>query len=107
MACSRWPFFSDDNSSGASAAPDRSEDFDVQDAVVNLARDLDVPPAQLAVAWLHHKPGICAPIVGATKRNHITDAIASLELQLDPEIVYLKLASLVAGAVLASKELWG
>jgi aryl-alcohol dehydrogenase-like predicted oxidoreductase len=72
---------------GASAAPDRSEDFDVQDAVVKLARDLDVPPAQLAVAWLHHKPGICAPIVGATKRNHVTDAIASLELQLDPEIV--------------------
>jgi aryl-alcohol dehydrogenase-like predicted oxidoreductase len=70
-----------------SATPDRPEDFDVQDAVIKLARDLDVPPAQLALAWLHNKPGVCAPIVGATKRSHIVDAIASLELQLDPEIV--------------------
>ena len=69
----------------ASATRDRAEDFDVQDAVVSLARDLDVQPAQLALAWLLHQPGICAPIVGATKRSHITDAIASLEIQLDPE----------------------
>jgi 1-deoxyxylulose-5-phosphate synthase len=71
----------------ASATPDRPEDFDVQDAVLELARELDVSPAQLAVAWLVYKPGICAPIVGATKRSHIADAIASLELHLDHDIV--------------------
>jgi 1-deoxyxylulose-5-phosphate synthase len=71
----------------ASASPDRPEDFDVQDAVVEVARHLEVAPAQVAMAWLRHKPGICAPIIGATKRAHITDAIASLDLELTEYMV--------------------
>jgi aryl-alcohol dehydrogenase-like predicted oxidoreductase len=70
-----------------SASGDRPEDFDVQDAVMEVARRLNVAPAQVAMAWLHHKPGVCAPIVGATKHAHISDAIASLELGLTEEIV--------------------
>jgi len=71
----------------ASASPDRPEDFDVQDAVLEVARGLKVPPARVAMAWLHHKTGISAPIVGATKHAHITDAIASLDLELTENTV--------------------
>jgi aryl-alcohol dehydrogenase-like predicted oxidoreductase len=71
----------------ASASPDRPEDFDIQDAVAEVAERLEIPPAQVAMAWLRHKPGICAPIVGATKHAHITDAIASLDLELSENIV--------------------
>jgi aryl-alcohol dehydrogenase-like predicted oxidoreductase len=70
-----------------SASSDRLEDFDVQDAVLDTAQRLNVAPAQVAIAWLHHKPGVCAPIVGATKRAHITDAVASLDLELGEEDV--------------------
>ena len=66
----------------ASASPDRPEDFDIQDAVIDIAQHLNVPPAQVAMAWLHHKPSVCTPIIGATKHAHISDAIASLELEL-------------------------
>ena len=71
----------------ASASPDRPEDFDVQDAVIEVAQRLNVPPAQIAIAWLHHKPGVCAPIVGATQPTHVTDAVASLDLELTEEAV--------------------
>ncbi len=71
----------------ASASPDRPEDFDVQDAVVEVARRLGVSPARVALHWLCRQPGVCAPIVGATKHFHIIDAIASLELELAQEIV--------------------
>ena len=42
-----------------------------------------VPPAQVALAWLLHKPGVTAPIVGATKLDHLEDAIAAEQLDLD------------------------
>jgi aryl-alcohol dehydrogenase-like predicted oxidoreductase len=71
----------------ASASPDRPEDFDVQDAVLETARRLDVSPARVAMAWLLHKPGVCAPIVGATAHTHITDAIASLDLELSENVM--------------------
>ena len=41
-----------------------------------------VPPAQIALAWLLHKPGVTAPIVGATKLEHLEDALAAEELSL-------------------------
>ena len=51
-------------------------DFDVVDRVVEVAGARGVPPAQVALAWLLHKPGVTAPIVGATKAQHVEDAIA-------------------------------
>ena len=42
-----------------------------------------VPPAQIALAWLLAKPGVTAPIVGATKVEHIEDALAAEELAAD------------------------
>jgi len=41
-----------------------------------------VPPAQVALAWLLHRPGVTAPIVGATKVSHLQDALAAEQLEL-------------------------
>jgi 1-deoxyxylulose-5-phosphate synthase len=68
------------------ASADRPEDFDVQEAVLEAAHRLDVPPAQVAMAWLLTRPGICAPIVGATKRAHITDAVESLDIDVGEQL---------------------
>jgi 1-deoxyxylulose-5-phosphate synthase len=57
-------------------------DFDVVDAVSEVAAERGVPPAQIALAWLLQRPGVTAPIVGATKRAHIEDALAAEKLEL-------------------------
>jgi aryl-alcohol dehydrogenase-like predicted oxidoreductase len=62
-------------------------DFDVVDRVAEIAKERDVPPAQVALAWLLHKPGVTAPIVGATKPGHIEDALAAEQLELSHEEV--------------------
>jgi 1-deoxyxylulose-5-phosphate synthase len=61
------------------------EDFDVVDRVAEVAAERGVPPAQVALAWLLHKPGVTAPIVGATKLEHLEDALAAAVLELSPE----------------------
>jgi aryl-alcohol dehydrogenase-like predicted oxidoreductase len=60
-------------------------DFDVVDRAVEVADARGVPSAQVALAWLLHKPGVTAPIVGATKLGHLEDALAAVELTLSPE----------------------
>jgi len=50
-----------------------------------LAQKREVPMAQLALAWLLSKPGVTAPIVGANKPHHLTDAVAALTVRLNPE----------------------
>ena len=60
-------------------------DFDVVDAVAEVAPERDVPPAQVALAWLLTKPGVTAPIVGATKKRHLKDALAAETLDLTPD----------------------
>jgi aryl-alcohol dehydrogenase-like predicted oxidoreductase len=62
-------------------------DFDVVERVTEVAAELDVPPAQVALAWLLHKPGVTAPIVGATRLGHLEDALAAEELQLSEEVI--------------------
>ncbi|HLX47600.1 MAG TPA: aldo/keto reductase [Streptosporangiaceae bacterium] len=61
---------------------DRAADFDVADAVRAVAAARGVPPAQVALAWLLGKPGVTAPIVGATRPGHLTDAAAATTLRL-------------------------
>ncbi|GAA2633519.1 aldo/keto reductase [Actinomadura fulvescens] len=58
-------------------------DFDVVDAVKAVAGERGVPPAQVALAWLLHKKGVTAPIIGATKLKHVEDAGAAAALRLD------------------------
>ena len=62
-------------------------DFDVVDRLVEVAESRGDPPAQVALAWLLHKPGVTAPIVGATKPQHLQDALAAEQLALSPEEV--------------------
>jgi aryl-alcohol dehydrogenase (NADP+) len=53
--------------------------------VQNLAAARGVPPARIALAWLLHKPAVTAPIVGASKPQHLEDAVAALSLKLTAE----------------------
>src|SRR5256885_3313266 len=50
-------------------------DFDVVDRATEVASARGVPSAQVPLAWLLHKPGVTAPIVGATKLEHLDDAL--------------------------------
>jgi len=60
----------------------RPEDFDVVETVATVAKEKDISPSQVALAWLIHK-GVTAPIIGATKVEHIEEAAESLEVKLD------------------------
>jgi aryl-alcohol dehydrogenase-like predicted oxidoreductase len=57
-------------------------DRPVADALAALAAQRALPRAQLALAWLLHKPGVTAPIIGASKPAQIDDAVAALEVRL-------------------------
>ena len=52
-----------------------------------MAEARGVPSAQVALAWLLQKPGVTAPIVGATKSGHLEDALAGEQLELSHEEV--------------------
>lgn len=61
------------------------QDFQVVERVASLAKKHGRPMAQVALAWLLAKPGVTAPIVGASKPGHLEDAAAALTLKLDAE----------------------
>ena len=66
-------------------------DFDVVESADAVASERGVSTAQVALAWLLHKPGVTAPIVGATKLEHLEDALAAEQLSLsDAEIERLE-----------------
>jgi 1-deoxyxylulose-5-phosphate synthase len=54
----------------------------VVEAVGKVAASHGVPRAQVALAWVLHKKGVTSPIVGASKPEHLTDAVAALTLKL-------------------------
>jgi 1-deoxyxylulose-5-phosphate synthase len=62
-------------------------DFTVVDRAAEVAGARGVPTAQIALAWLMHKAGVTAPIVGATKVEHLEDAIAAEGLSLSTDEV--------------------
>ena len=62
-------------------------DFDVVDVVRELAAERGLAPAQVALAWLLTKPGLTAPIVGATRLQHLDDAVAAVDVKLSDEEV--------------------
>jgi 1-deoxyxylulose-5-phosphate synthase len=64
-------------------------DFDVVDRVAQVAAGRGSPPARVALAWLLQRPGVTAPIVGATKPGHLEDALAAEELELSAEEIRL------------------
>ena len=62
-------------------------DKPVIDRVGEIAKARGIPHAQIALAWLLHKPAVTAPIVGATKSHHLEDAVAAVDVKLsDAEI---------------------
>ncbi len=60
-------------------------DHAVVDRLGEIAEKRGIPRAQVALAWLLSKPGVTAPIVGATKPNHLEDAVAALSVKLTAE----------------------
>ncbi|MFZ0189063.1 MAG: aldo/keto reductase [Streptosporangiaceae bacterium] len=62
-------------------------DFDVVDRLAEVAAARGAPPAQIALAWLLSRPAVTAPIVGATRLGHISDALAAVQLTLTDEEV--------------------
>ena len=60
-------------------------DFHVVDRVVEVARRHGVTPAQIALAWILHQPGVTAPIIGVTKIEQLDDAVAALGFALDDD----------------------
>jgi aryl-alcohol dehydrogenase-like predicted oxidoreductase len=75
----------------STAGPDRAADFDVLDAVRDVAARHEITPAAVAMAWLLGRPGVVAPIVGATALRHVDDAIVALDVQLtDADVASLE-----------------
>ncbi|MBD2414293.1 aldo/keto reductase [Nostoc calcicola FACHB-389] len=69
----------------------QDSDFQIVDRVVELAEKHGVKPTQIALAWLLHQPGVTAPIVGASKIEHLKEAVEAVDLQLsDEERKYLE-----------------
>jgi aryl-alcohol dehydrogenase (NADP+) len=60
-------------------------DFQIIDRVVELAEQKGVKPAQIALAWLLHQPGITAPVIGASKMYQLEEAVGALAVDLSPE----------------------
>jgi aryl-alcohol dehydrogenase (NADP+) len=62
----------------------RPEDFDVVETLLAVAKEKEVSPSQVALAWLLHK-GVTAPIIGATRVQHVEESVAALEIKLDAD----------------------
>jgi aryl-alcohol dehydrogenase (NADP+) len=60
-------------------------DFDVVDRVTAAAERRGVKPIQDALAWLLHKPGVTAPIIGASKMEQLEELVAATEIALSAE----------------------
>ncbi|MFI0897490.1 aldo/keto reductase [Streptomyces sp. NPDC020983] len=63
----------------------REGDRHIVEAVAAVAADHGVSPAQVALAWLLRQPGVTAPIIGATKQQHLTDAVAAVGVELSDD----------------------
>jgi aryl-alcohol dehydrogenase (NADP+) len=63
----------------------RDEDFIVAEHAWQVAKARNVTASQIALAWLLNKPHITAPIIGATKMDHLEQALAALEIGLDED----------------------
>lgn len=64
-------------------------DFAVADRVSEVAQARSLPNAQIALAWMLAKPGITAPIIGATRMHHLDDAVAALDVHISDDEVRL------------------
>jgi len=63
----------------------QDSDFEIANRVAQLAQRRGVSPIQIALAWILHQPGITAPIIGASKLDHLDEASAAIDIALDPD----------------------
>jgi aryl-alcohol dehydrogenase (NADP+) len=63
----------------------RPGDFTIAESVADIASKRGVPMAQVALAWILGRPGVTAPIIGASRMEHLEDAVKALELRLTDE----------------------
>ncbi len=69
----------------------QDDDFTVVDRAIEVAERYGATSAQIALAWMLHKPYITSPIIGATKMPHLEQAIQALDIKLAPDdIAYLE-----------------
>jgi aryl-alcohol dehydrogenase-like predicted oxidoreductase len=69
----------------------QEEDFDVLDALLEVAKVRELKPAQIALAWLLSVPSIAAPIIGATRVSHLEELAVAVDIDLaDDEISRLE-----------------
>ena len=60
-------------------------DFEIVERLKIVAEKKQVKPAQLALAWILSKPGVCAPIIGASKMYQLEEAVAATSIKLSDE----------------------
>jgi aryl-alcohol dehydrogenase (NADP+) len=64
----------------------RDDDYEVVERLIEVAEGISgATPAQVALAWLLHRPGVTAPIIGASKMSHLEEAVAAVEFKLSEE----------------------
>ncbi len=63
----------------------KPQDFEVLEALLEVAKDKDVAPAQLALAWLLQKPGVTSPIIGVTKTSQIRELAEASEISVSQD----------------------
>jgi 1-deoxyxylulose-5-phosphate synthase len=63
----------------------RDEDFNVADRVQEIAKERSLTGSQIALAWVLSKPYISAPIIGASKMQHLEESLATLAIKLSDE----------------------
>ena len=61
----------------------QQSDFDVVDRIGEIAKRREVTNAQVALAWVFGQPGITSPIIGASRMNHLDEAVGALSLKLN------------------------
>lgn len=60
-------------------------DFEILKVIEEIAKTEYLTIAQVALSWVLHQPGITSPIIGVSKLDHLNEAIAAVELDLDPD----------------------
>jgi aryl-alcohol dehydrogenase-like predicted oxidoreductase len=63
----------------------QNDDFAIADRLTQVAQARGLPNMQVALAWVLSKPGISAPIIGASKLSHLEDALSALSVKLSED----------------------
>lgn len=78
-----------DNDPISAAMLDQAQNRPIADAVQRVAENRGIPMARIAMAWLLRNPVVTAPIIGATRPEHLADAVAALDIDLTADEAHL------------------